>query len=194
MIRLKIVLLGDMAVGKTSYMLQLVNNKFFNYMDSTIGAAFSTKLMEIDNKQVKIEFWDTAGQERYRSLISMYYNNADAALIFYDINRIDTLDSAIRLIDTLKKRGPINIQYILIGNKYDMFDDDSISIEIVNKKLKQSDNENVVHIYTSAKNDYNIEYSIKRLIKSIKLESKKENKQIELKKYTPNDSISCCKY
>ena len=92
MIRLKIVLLGDMAVGKTSYMLQLVNNKFFNYMDSTIGAAFSTKIMEIDNKQVKIEFWDTAGQERYRSLISMYYNNADAALIFYDINRIDTLD------------------------------------------------------------------------------------------------------
>lgn len=192
MIRLKIVLLGDMAVGKTSYMLRLVNNKFFNYMDSTIGAAFSTKIMEIDNKQVKIEFWDTAGQERYRSLISMYYNNADAALIFYDINRIDTLDNAIRLIDTLKKRGPINIQYILIGNKYDMFDDDSISIEIVNKKLKQSDNENVVHIYTSAKNDYNIEYSIERLIKSIKLESKEDKKQIELTNYMQNKEKYCC--
>lgn len=192
MIRLKIVLLGDMAVGKTSYMLRLVNNKFFNYMDSTIGAAFSTKIMEIDNKQVKIEFWDTAGQERYRSLISMYYNNADAALIFYDINRIDTLDNAIRLINTLKKRGPINIQYILIGNKYDMFDDDSISIEIVNKKLKQSDNENVVHIYTSAKNDYNIEYSIERLIKSIKLESKEDKKQIELTNYIQDKEKYCC--
>lgn len=193
MIRLKIVLLGDMAVGKTSYMLRLVNNKFFNYMDSTIGAAFSTKIMEIDNKQVKIEFWDTAGQERYRSLISMYYNNADAALIFYDINRIDTLDSAIKLIDTLKKRGPINIQYILIGNKYDMFDDRSISIDIVNNKLKQSDNEDVVHIYTSAKNDYNIEYSIERLIKSIKLECKEDKKEIELK-YTQNSSTNCCRY
>lgn len=193
MIRLKIVLLGDMAVGKTSYMLRLVNNKFFNYMDSTIGAAFSTKIMEIDNKQVKIEFWDTAGQERYRSLISMYYNNADAALIFYDINRIDTLDSAIKLIDTLKKRGPINIQYILIGNKYDMFDDSSISIDIVNNKLKQSDNEDVVHIYTSAKNDYNIEYSIERLIKSIKLECKEDKKEIELK-YTQNSSTNCCRY
>nr|QFG74977.1 MAG: Ras family protein [Megaviridae environmental sample] len=193
MIRLKIVLLGDMAVGKTSYMLQLVNKKFFNYMDSTIGAAFSTKLMEIDNKQVKIEFWDTAGQERYRSLISMYYNNADAALIFYDINRIDTLDSAIKLIDTLKKRGPINIQYILIGNKYDMIDDSSISIEIVNNKLKQSDNENVVHIYTSAKIDYNIEYSIERLIKCIKLEYKEKNNQIDIKNIQKN-STNCCKY
>ena len=193
MIRLKIVLLGDMAVGKTSYMLQLVNNKFFNYMDSTIGAAFSTKIMEIDNKQVKIEFWDTAGQERYRSLISMYYNNADAALIFYDINRIDTLDSAIKLIDTLKKRGPINIQYILIGNKYDMFDDSSISIDIVNNKLKQSDNEEVVHIYTSAKIDYNIEYSIEKLIKSIKLEYKEDKKQIELR-YEQNSSTNCCRY
>ena len=193
MIRLKIVLLGDMAVGKTSYMLQLVNKKFFNYMDSTIGAAFSTKIMEIDNKQVKIEFWDTAGQERYRSLISMYYNNADAALIFYDINRIDTLDSAIKLIDTLKKRGPINIQYILIGNKYDMIDDSSISIEIVNNKLKQSDNEKVVHIYTSAKIDYNIEYSIERLIKCIKLEYKEKNNQIDLKNIQKN-STNCCKY
>ena len=42
-------------------------------MDSTIGAAFSTKLMEKDGKRLKIEFWDTAGQERYKSLISMYY-------------------------------------------------------------------------------------------------------------------------
>ena len=192
MIRLKIVLLGDMAVGKTSYMLQLVNKKFFNYMDSTIGAAFSTKLMEIDNKQVKIEFWDTAGQERYRSLISMYYNNADAALIFYDINRIDTLDSAIRLIDTLKKRGPINIQYILIGNKYDMFDDDSISIDIVNNKLKQSDNEKVVHIYTSAKIDYNIEYSIERLIKSIKLEYKKKDNKIKVEDIGNNKHYCMC--
>ena len=67
-------------------------------MDSTIGAAFSTKLMEKDGKRLKIEFWDTAGQERYKSLISMYYKNADAALIFYDINRMDTLTNAIKLI------------------------------------------------------------------------------------------------
>ena len=74
-----------------------------------------------------------------------------------------------------------------------MFDDSSISIDIVNNKLKQSDNEDVVHIYTSAKIDYNIEYSIERLIKSIKLEYKEDKKQIELK-YTQNSSTNCCRY
>ena len=169
MIKLKIVLLGDMAVGKSSYIIRLNNNKFFNFMDSTIGAAFSTKLMEKDGKRLKIEFWDTAGQERYKSLISMYYKNADAALIFYDINRIDTLNNAINLIDALKKRGPINIRYILIGNKYDMLEKDSINIDTVKSKLEETNNKNVEHIYTSAKTDYNIEYSVNKLIDLINL-------------------------
>ncbi len=184
MIKLKIVLLGDMAVGKSSYILRLNNNKFFNFMDSTIGAAFSTKLMEKDGKRLKIEFWDTAGQERYKSLISMYYKNADAALIFYDINRIDTLNNAINLIDALKKRGPINIRYILIGNKYDMLEKDSINIDTVKSKLEETNNKNVEHIYTSAKTDYNIEYSVNKLIDLINLEYKEplDNK---------SDIVSC---
>lgn len=193
MIKLKIVLLGDMAVGKSSYILRLNNNKFFNFMDSTIGAAFSTKLMEKDGKRLKIEFWDTAGQERYKSLISMYYKNADAALIFYDINRIDTLNNAIKLIDALKTRGPINIRYILIGNKYDMLEKDSINIDTVKSKLEETNNKNVEHIYTSAKTDYNIEYSVNKLIYSINLEYKEplDNKSDIVRcKYVKDNA--CC--
>ena len=193
MIKLKIVLLGDMAVGKSSYILRLNNNKFFNFMDSTIGAAFSTKLMEKDGKRLKIEFWDTAGQERYKSLISMYYKNADAALIFYDINRIDTLNNAINLIDALKKRGPINIRYILIGNKYDMLEIDSINIDTVKNKLEETNNENVEHIYTSAKTDYNIEYSVNKLIDSINLEYKEplDNKSDIVRCKYVKDNVCC---
>lgn len=193
MIKLKIVLLGDMAVGKSSYIIRLNNNKFFNFMDSTIGAAFSTKLMEKDGKRLKIEFWDTAGQERYKSLISMYYKNADAALIFYDINRIDTLNNAINLIDALKKRGPINIRYILIGNKYDMLEKDSINIDTVKSKLEETNNKNVEHIYTSAKTDYNIEYSVNKLIDLINLEYKEplDNKSDIVRcKYVKDNA--CC--
>ena len=172
MIKIKIVLLGDMAVGKSSYIMRLNFNKFFNYMDSTIGAAFSTKLMNIDGKSVKIEFWDTAGQERYKSLISMYYNNADAALIFYDINKLETLTNAIKLIDTLKSRGPVHIKYILIGNKYDLLDDHSITLDTVKAKLLNSENPNVEHVYTSAKTNYNVEFSINKLIHLINLDHK----------------------
>ena len=172
MIKIKIVLLGDMAVGKSSYIMRLNFNKFFNYMDSTIGAAFSTKIMNIDGKSVKIEFWDTAGQERYKSLVSMYYNNADAALIFYDINKLETLTNAIKLIDTLKSRGPVHIKYILIGNKYDLLDDHSITIDTVKAKLLNSENQNVEHVYTSTKTNYNVESSINKLIHLINLDHK----------------------
>lgn len=193
MIKLKFVLLGDMAVGKTSFMIQYNNNKFYNYLDSTIGAAFSTKVIKKNNKNIKLEFWDTAGQERYKSLVSMYYKNADAALVIYDINKIDTLNSAINLINMLKKNGPINIKYILIGNKYDMMDKDSINIDTVNDKLNKSGNSDVKHIYTSAKIDYNIDYSIYTLLDLINLDSKfdiNETKNIELESY--DYYRSCC--
>ena len=193
MIKLKFVLLGDMAVGKTSFMIQYNNKKFFNYLDSTIGAAFSTKVIKKNNKNIKLEFWDTAGQERYKSLVSMYYKNADAALVIYDINKIDTLNSAINLIDMLKKNGPINIKYILIGNKYDMMEKDSINIDTVNDKLNKSGNSDVKHIYTSAKIDYNIDYSIYTLLDLINLESKfniEESKINELDSY--DNYRSCC--
>ena len=193
MIKLKFVLLGDMAVGKTSFMIQFNNNKFYNYLDSTIGAAFSTKVIKKNNKNIKLEFWDTAGQERYKSLVSMYYKNADAALVIYDINKIDTLNNAINLINILKKNGPINIKYILIGNKYDMMDKDSINIDIVKDKLNKSGNSDVKHIYTSAKIDYNIDNSIYTLLDLINLDSKfiiNKTKNIELESY--DYYRSCC--
>tara|TARA_Y100000389_G_scaffold77847_1_gene74623 strand:- start:5 stop:589 length:585 start_codon:yes stop_codon:yes gene_type:complete len=193
MIKLKFVLLGDMAVGKTSFMIQYNNKKFFNYLDSTIGAAFSTKVIKKNNKNIKLEFWDTAGQERYKSLVSMYYKNADAALVIYDINKIDTLNSAINLIDMLKKNGPINIKYILIGNKYDMMEKDSINIDTVNDKLNKSGNSDVKHIYTSAKIDYNIDYSIYTLLDLINLESKFNIEESKINQLDSYDNYrSCC--
>jgi len=193
MIKLKFVLLGDMAVGKTSFMIQYNNKKFFNYLDSTIGAAFSTKVIKKNNKNIKLEFWDTAGQERYKSLVSMYYKNADAALVIYDINKIDTLNSAINLIDMLKKNGPINIKYILIGNKYDVMEKDSINIDTVNDKLNKSGNSDVKHIYTSAKIDYNIDYSIYTLLDLINLESKFDIKESKINQLDSYDNYrSCC--
>jgi Ras-related protein Rab-5C len=194
MIKLKFVLLGDMAVGKTSFMIRYSKDRFFNYLEGTIGAAFSSKLLEKNDKRIKIEFWDTAGQERYKSLVSMYYNNADAALIFYDINKIDTLNSAINLINMLKNNGPINIKYILIGNKYDMVDQDSITLNTVNDKLNKSGNSDVNHIYTSAKIDYNIEYSISTLLDLINLENKLEIKEKNITKLDTFDNYRTCCY
>jgi len=69
----KLVLLGESAVGKSSLVLRFVKGQFHEYQESTIGAAFLTQTVCLDDTTVKFEIWDTAGQERYHSLAPMYY-------------------------------------------------------------------------------------------------------------------------
>ena len=82
---IKLVLLGESAVGKSSLVLRFVKGQFHEYQESTIGAAFLTQTICLDDATVKFEIWDTAGQERYHSLAPMYYRGAQAAIVVYDI-------------------------------------------------------------------------------------------------------------
>ena len=84
----KLVLLGESAVGKSSLVLRFVKDSFDDYRESTIGAAFLTQTISLDESStVKFEIWDTAGQERYKSLAPMYYRNANCAVVVYDITQ-----------------------------------------------------------------------------------------------------------
>merc|ERR1711865_172931 len=67
-VQFKLVLLGDSAVGKSSLVLRFVRGQFFEYQESTVGAAFLTQNVSLNDYTVKFEIWDTAGQERYHSL------------------------------------------------------------------------------------------------------------------------------
>lgn len=69
----KLVLLGDTSVGKSSIVIRFVKGQFSEYQESTIGAAFLTQTVSVQDCHVKYEIWDTAGQERYHSLAPMYY-------------------------------------------------------------------------------------------------------------------------
>ena len=91
----KLVLLGDSAVGKSSLVLRFVRGQFFEYQESTIGAAFLTQTVALNDTTVKFEIWDTAGQERYHSLAPMYYRGAAAAIVVFDItNRVRARDAS----------------------------------------------------------------------------------------------------
>ncbi|KAK9115689.1 hypothetical protein Sjap_014636 [Stephania japonica] len=81
----KLVLLGDMGAGKSSLVLRFVKGQFLEFQESTIGAAFFSQTLAVNDATVKFEIWDTAGQERYHSLAPMYYRGAAAAIIVYDI-------------------------------------------------------------------------------------------------------------
>ena len=93
----KVVLLGDSGVGKSSLVLRFVTNSFKPYSESTIGASFTTKLITLEEKSIKYQIWDTAGQEKYHSLAPMYYRGAAAAIIVYDITRLVSISFTIWL-------------------------------------------------------------------------------------------------
>ncbi|GFS35307.1 ras-related small GTP-binding family protein [Actinidia rufa] len=74
-----------MGAGKSSLVLRFVKGQFLEFQESTIGAAFFSQTLAVNDASVKFEIWDTAGQERYHSLAPMYYRGAAAAIIVYDI-------------------------------------------------------------------------------------------------------------
>ncbi|KAI0979614.1 hypothetical protein GJ496_009130, partial [Pomphorhynchus laevis] len=116
----KLVLLGESAVGKSSLVLRFVKGQFHEFQESTIGAAFLTQTVNVDNVTVKFEIWDTAGQERYHSLAPMYYRGAQAAIVVYDLTSQESFSKAKQWVQELQRQGTPNIVIALCGNKTDL--------------------------------------------------------------------------
>ncbi|CAO3565061.1 unnamed protein product [Mortierella alpina] len=104
-----------------SLVLRFVKDQFDDYRESTIGAAFLTQTICLDDATtVKFEIWDTAGQERYKSLAPMYYRNANCAVVVYDITQVSSLDKAKAWVKELQRQADPNIVIALAGNKSDL--------------------------------------------------------------------------
>ena len=87
---LKIVILGDSGVGKTTLLQQYLNGKVTGQSKPTIGADFSKKEILIDNTVVTLQIWDTAGQESFQSITKIFYRGAHAVLLTYDLTSMDS--------------------------------------------------------------------------------------------------------
>ncbi|TAQ83800.1 hypothetical protein B7494_g7873 [Chlorociboria aeruginascens] len=116
----KLVLLGEAAVGKSSLVLRFVNNDFQENKEPTIGAAFLTQKINLPNRTIKFEIWDTAGQERFASLAPMYYRNAQSALVVYDLTKPSSLIKAKHWVAELQRQASPGIVIALVGNKLDL--------------------------------------------------------------------------
>ena len=83
--RFKVVVVGDVSVGKTSFISQLTDNKFNSDYNPSIGVDFASKTIKFRNKIIKLQIWDTAGQEKYKSLIPTYIRGSNLIFIMYDL-------------------------------------------------------------------------------------------------------------
>uniref|UniRef100_A0A6T8P9T7 Uncharacterized protein n=1 Tax=Hemiselmis andersenii TaxID=464988 RepID=A0A6T8P9T7_HEMAN len=149
----KLVLLGESAVGKSSLVLRFVRGQFFDYQESTIGAAFLTQTVALNDTTVKFEIWDTAGQERYHSLAPMYYRGAAAAIVVYDITSPDSFARAKSWVRELQRQGNPNIVIALSGNKSDLASKRKVDPEEAKQYAEEN---NIMFMETSAKTAANV--------------------------------------
>eukprot|EP01102_Stenamoeba_stenopodia_P022863 TRINITY_DN9682_c0_g1_i1.p1 TRINITY_DN9682_c0_g1~~TRINITY_DN9682_c0_g1_i1.p1 ORF type:complete len:211 (-),score=49.74 TRINITY_DN9682_c0_g1_i1:237-869(-) len=148
----KLVLLGESGVGKSNLVLQFVQGQFVEHQESTIGAAFLTQTVVLNNTLIKFEIWDTAGQERYRSLAPMYYRGAQAAIVVYDITQNISFEKAKQWVKELKRRATPNIIIALAGNKADL-PNRRVTAEEVQAYAEQN---SLISFETSAKTGHNV--------------------------------------
>ena len=160
----KVVLIGDWSVGKTNILSRYTRGEFLLGSPATIGVQFSTKCLDIDGCNVRVQIWDTAGQDRYRTITSSYYRGAKGALLVYDITRPETFYRLDVWIKELKEYVKESCVIILIGNKCDLRHMAEVKQE---DALNYAKLHNMAFYETSALDATNIDVVFDNLVKQI---------------------------
>ena len=161
---LKIILIGDSAVGKTNIMSKYLKNTFLEESKATVGVEFGSKIFTIEGHNIKAQIWDTAGQEKYKAITGAYYKGCKGAFVVYDITRKDTFISVERWVHDLKTAGDQKLTVILIGNKSDLENQREILKEQGEEKAKSF---GCAFLETSALSGNNIEKAFEMMVKEI---------------------------
>ena len=125
---IKIVLLGETSVGKTSIISRFASNSFNPNTLSSLSAQFVSKTVEIDGKSLKLDLWDTAGQEKYRALAKIFYKDARVIIFVYDITNEKTFEEIKNYwYNETKENVEEDVIYCLVGNKNDLYEEEKVS-------------------------------------------------------------------
>lgn len=121
---LKVILIGEAGVGKSSILLRFTDDRFTDDPLSTIGVDLKVKPLEMTNsqgerKRIKVTLWDTAGQERFRTLTASYFHGLHAVIIVYDVTRRETFDKLPSWVEEVDRNTHGPVVRVLVGNKVD---------------------------------------------------------------------------
>lgn len=159
-INLKVLLLGDPAVGKTSLIKRFVKGKFKSDYKMTIGVDIMSKTIILENDTVNLSIWDIAGQDRFRVFRNIFYNGASGALLVFDITRRATFEHIETWLTELNNFCKKNLPAILIGNKVDLSNMREVGRE---EAIKLAQRINTPYIETSAKTGEEVDTAFKEL-------------------------------
>ena len=123
-VQLKLLLIGDSAVGKTSLLLRYMNDSFSTTFVTTIGIDFKVKTMSLDAQPVRLQIWDTAGQERFRTITTSYFRGAQGILLCFDLTNRATFESCGSWVRQVAEHcssagSGSDVALVLVGTKAD---------------------------------------------------------------------------
>mgnify|MGYP001218235241 CR=1 FL=1 len=173
---IRLILIGDCAVGKTAFSKKLMDDTFSPRYDATIGVDFSAKTIILNNTNViKCQIWDTAGQESFAPLIKTYYRDVGGIILMYDVNDRKTYNDLTFWLNEIEKNRPEwVISKLLIANKIDG-DNRVVSTE-EGQKFAQENGFSFIEM--SVKKEFDVSYVLKRLVEDI-YNQKEDNKGIK---------------
>ena len=193
--KIKIMIIGESLVGKTALITRYTNNSFSGSYLTTVGIDFQTKIININDKAIKVELWDTAGQERFRNIAKNYFQSSDGFLIVYDITNKSSFEKLSFWNEQVNLNAPEKTKYIIVGNKKDLEEKREVQTEVGENFAKEN---NVKFYETSAKDGTNVNEVFELLAKEIiedgeRLQTRnKRSSQILKKKNTVAEKKSCC--
>ncbi|EYB88166.1 hypothetical protein Y032_0251g172 [Ancylostoma ceylanicum] len=185
-----VMLLGDSCTGKTCLLVRYKDGAFLNNnFISTVGIDYRNKVIEMENKKIKLQIWDTAGQERFRSVTAAYYRDADALLLVFDVSNRASFENVRSWLAQIREYGKESVQVTLVGNKCDLGSSRTVRSDEA-RHLAAS--YSIPYIETSAKTGHNVNQAFLDIARRL-IESSTGEKCGEVVDLATSDSRwSCC--
>ncbi|XP_072537178.1 ras and EF-hand domain-containing protein [Salminus brasiliensis] len=196
----KIVLAGDAAVGKSSFLLRLCKNEFKGTTSATLGVDFQMKTLVVDGVPTVLQLWDTAGQERFRSIAKSYFRRADGVLLLYDVTCERSFLNVREWVDIIEDVSQDDVPIMLVGNKTDLRQQalqDGITCIPTSYGEKLAMTYSSLFCETSAKEGSNIVEAVLHLAREVikHTHERKEPASVTKLSGSPNKkiaSLNCC--
>mmetsp|Transcript_28765 Transcript_28765/g.48524 ORF Transcript_28765/g.48524 Transcript_28765/m.48524 type:complete len:276 (+) Transcript_28765:144-971(+) len=164
-LHIKLLMLGDSGVGKSSLVLQYAHEEFTSNFVTTIGIDYKIKLLKLGKTKIKLQIWDTAGQERFRTITTSYFKGADGIMLVYDLTDRESFENIVVWAKDIREHADPHVGIILVGNKKDLTSQREISYD---EGLQLARRMNVHFYEVSAKVGDNVTKAFESIADTIK--------------------------
>ena len=189
---IKLLVLGDLSVGKTSFIYRFIEDKFDSYQITTTGLDLKTADIILDNKKIRVQLWDTAGEEKFNSITKNLILRVQGIIILFDLTNKESFENLGSWIEIIRDHCGNKMQMLIVGNKNDLEEEKDIDEEDIHKFVKA---EKIKFIKTSCQTGENIKKAVEMICKIIISSSKSKNDlsfSLESSSLMTKNKKKCC--